>query len=138
MTVQFELVTPENLDYEGGVDMVIIPAEDGDMGILPQHSPVVTTLRPGVICLFSGGKVVERFFVPSGFGEITPERCTVMAEKSYNLAETHYQEVQRLIAEAKDDLAMAQSEEEKQSIHHQLQILTALLNAVEKPPYGHA
>ena len=65
--VTFELVSPEKLLFSGEVDMVVLPAAEGDMGILPGHAPVITTIRPGTICIFNGNTVEKRLFVAGGF-----------------------------------------------------------------------
>jgi F-type H+-transporting ATPase subunit epsilon len=84
---QFELVSPERLLLSEPVEMVVVPGVEGDFGVLPGHAPLVSTLRPGVIAVFEGGKVVQRIFVASGFAEVTGERCTVLAQQATPLGD---------------------------------------------------
>ena len=62
--------------------MVVVPGAECDLGILPGHSPLIATVRPGVIQIQQGGKVTESIFVAGGFCEVSPERCTVLAEEA--------------------------------------------------------
>jgi len=80
MPVQFELVSPERLIISTEVDMVVVPGTEGNFGVLPGHSPLISTIRPGTIDICQGGAVTERVFVVGGIAEVTPERCTVLAE----------------------------------------------------------
>ncbi|MAH85253.1 MAG: ATP synthase F1 subunit epsilon [Rhodospirillaceae bacterium TMED8] len=78
--VQFELVSPERLIKAQEVEMVVIPGAEGDLGVLPGHSLLIAQMRPGVIDIHKDGKVDEQIFVASGFCEICPDRCVVLAE----------------------------------------------------------
>jgi F-type H+-transporting ATPase subunit epsilon len=81
--VQFELVTPERLLVSTMVDMVVVPGTEGDFGVLPGHAPLISTIRPGTIAIYQGRTVViERIFVAGGIAEVTPERCTVLADEA--------------------------------------------------------
>jgi F-type H+-transporting ATPase subunit epsilon len=80
--VQFELVTPERLVLSTEVEMVVVPGTEGNFGVLPGHAPLISTIRPGMIEIYENRVVVERIFVVSGIAEVTPERCTVLAEEA--------------------------------------------------------
>ena len=78
--IQFELVSPERLLLSEMVEMVVIPGTEGNFGVLPGHAPLISTIRPGMIEVFEGRTVVRRLFVVGGIAEVTPERCTVLAD----------------------------------------------------------
>lgn len=103
MPVNLEIVSPEKLLLSRPVDMVVIPAAEGEMGVLPQHAPMIVLLQGGTIRLYEGGQVVERLFVSGGFAEVTPDRVTVLANEATPVAE-----VVRSTGEAR--LAAAQAE----------------------------
>jgi F-type H+-transporting ATPase subunit epsilon len=84
--VQFELVSPEKILLSESVDMVVVPGGEGDFGVLPGHSPLISALRPGLIEVYTGDKVVERIFVAGGFAEVTSERCTVLADDAVTVS----------------------------------------------------
>ena len=81
MAVNLEIVTPERLLLSRPVDMVVIPASEGDMGVLEGHAPAIVILRGGVIALYEGDRVTDQMYVAGGFAEVTPERCTVLANE---------------------------------------------------------
>jgi F-type H+-transporting ATPase subunit epsilon len=80
--VQFELVSPERLIVSAEVEMVVVPGTEGNFGVLPGHSPLISTIRPGTIDIYQGGAITERIFVVGGIAEVTPERCTVLADEA--------------------------------------------------------
>jgi F-type H+-transporting ATPase subunit epsilon len=85
--VQFELVTPERLILSTEVEMVVVPGTEGNFGVLPGHAPLISTIRPGMIEIYETRPTVsERIFVVSGIAEVTPERCTVLAEEAMDPA----------------------------------------------------
>jgi len=80
--VQFELVTPERLLISEMVEMVVVPGTEGNFGVLPGHAPLISSIRPGTIDVYEGQKVTRRIFIVSGIAEVTPERCTVLADEA--------------------------------------------------------
>jgi F-type H+-transporting ATPase subunit epsilon len=80
--IAFELVTPERLLLSEPVEMVVVPGTEGNFGVLPGHAPLISTIRPGLIEIYEGQSVTRRIFVVSGIAEVTPERCTVLADEA--------------------------------------------------------
>jgi F-type H+-transporting ATPase subunit epsilon len=80
--VQFELVSPERLIVSTEVEMVVVPGTEGNFGVLPGHAPLISTIRPGTIDIYEGGAITERIFIVGGIAEVTPERCTVLADEA--------------------------------------------------------
>ena len=80
-TISFDLVSPENLIFNEEVGMIIVPGKDGDFGVLPGHSKLMSSLRPGRIMIYSEDKnLLKSFFVSGGFAEVNPEKCIILAE----------------------------------------------------------
>jgi F-type H+-transporting ATPase subunit epsilon len=100
MPTNLEIVSPEKLLLSRPVDMVVIPASDGDMGVLEGHTPMIVTLRGGTIALYDGDRVTDQLYVAGGFAEVTPERCTVLANEAVPLAELNRTDAERRLAEA--------------------------------------
>ena len=94
MPVQFELVSPERLIISAEVDMVVVPGTEGNFGVLPGHSPLISTIRPGTIDIYHGGAISERIFVVGGIAEVTPERCTVLADEAVAPSELSRAEIE--------------------------------------------
>ena len=80
-TISFDLVSPENLIFNEEVGMIIVPGKDGDFGVLPGHSKLMSSLRPGRIMIYSeDNNLLKSFFVSGGFAEVNPEKCIILAE----------------------------------------------------------
>ena len=86
--LQFELVSPEKLLLSEPVGMVVVPGTEGNFGVLPGHALLISTVRPGVLDVYADepNAVTERIFVAGGFAEVTPERCTVLADEAVPIA----------------------------------------------------
>tara|TARA_B100001989_G_scaffold95907_1_gene66763 strand:- start:692 stop:1090 length:399 start_codon:yes stop_codon:yes gene_type:complete len=85
-TISFDLVSPENLIFNDEAGMIIVPGKDGDLGVLPGHSKVMSSLRPGRVMVYGEDKnLLKVFFVSGGFAEINPEKCIVLAESVVEL-----------------------------------------------------
>ena len=105
MPVNLEIVSPEKLLLSRDVDMVVIPAAEGDMGVLEGHAPMIVTLRGGVVSLYEGERVTESLFVAGGFAEISPERCTVLAGEAMPVNELERSEVEKRLRDAEEAMA---------------------------------
>ena len=78
-TLRLEIVTPEAKAYSEDVDMVVLPGMDGELGVYPQHVPVLTTLQPGELRVLKGGRETS-LAVGEGFAEITGESISVLTD----------------------------------------------------------
>lgn len=79
MPLRLEIVTPERVAYEDDVDMVICPGSEGELGILPHHAPLLSTLGFGELKIRKGGQE-EYFAIAGGFVQVRPDKVVVMAE----------------------------------------------------------
>lgn len=102
--LSFELVSPERQLAADSCDMVVMPGEEGDLGVLIEHSPLVTLLRPGVVAVYQGDKIERRFFVAGGFAEVSAEGCVVLVEEGFALDDVSKEEAERRLDIAKRDL----------------------------------
>jgi F-type H+-transporting ATPase subunit epsilon len=96
MPIDVEIVSPERKLLERAVDMVVMPGSEGDIAAMPEHAPMILLLRGGVVSLQEGGRVTDQFFVAGGFAEITPQRCTILADEATKLSD-----LSRAVGEAK-------------------------------------
>jgi F-type H+-transporting ATPase subunit epsilon len=99
-TFLLELVSPERLLLSRQVEMATIPSLEGDMGVLAGHAPMIVALRGGLIRVRENGAETETLFVPGGFAEVSPERCTVLADEAIPVASLSRGEAERRLAEA--------------------------------------
>jgi F-type H+-transporting ATPase subunit epsilon len=77
--LQLEIVTPEKLAYSDEVDSVVLPGSEGELGVLPHHAPLISTLGAGELRLRKGGEE-ESFAIVGGFLQVLPDKVVVMAE----------------------------------------------------------
>ncbi|MAF95346.1 MAG: ATP synthase F1 subunit epsilon [Rhodospirillaceae bacterium] len=115
-TIEFELVSPERLLKSEPVEMVVVPGAEGDIGVLPGHSLLIAAVRPGVIDIHEGGQVRESIFVAGGFAEVSPERCTVLAEEAMLVTDIEKEAAEERLQDAKAALAKADSEEDGDTV----------------------
>ena len=85
--INFDFVSPEESIVSSEVDMVQIPAVEGDAGILPNHAPYMTTLRQGIVEVTFDKDNIKKYLVEGGFADVTPQKITILAESSLNLTD---------------------------------------------------
>ncbi len=128
--LHFELVSPSRLLFSGEVASVTIPGTEGDMGILPGHAPVLSTLRPGVITVTRDAGEELRIFVRGGFAEVNPSGLTVLAETAIPLSELDATAIAGQVRNAEEDLADAKDDETRRRASENLEHLKALQSAL--------
>lgn len=126
--VEFELVSPEQLLVSEAVDMVVVPGAEGDFGVLPRHSLLISAVRPGVIQIYEGGTVTSRIFVAGGFCEVTGERCTVLAEEAIPVEDIDRTRVEAELKNLRDDAADAKSDDARAAVQARIKIREAMLS----------
>ena len=133
--INFELVSPQRLLMSEAVDMVVVPGTEGDFGVIAEHAPLISTVRPGTITVYQGNEVSERIFVAGGFAEVTAERCTVLAEEAEPLGDIDRAAVDSQLRDLRDDLGAAETEEEREAIESRIAVAEAKIEALEAPVY---
>jgi F-type H+-transporting ATPase subunit epsilon len=129
--LRFELVTPERLLLSEEVEMVVVPGAEGNFGALPRHAPLLSQLRPGIIEVYDTRQagVSERLFVAGGFAEVTPERCTVLAEEAMPLSELDRGKIEAVLKDLREDLEDA-DEAGRKALAARIAVVEAKLKAV--------
>jgi F-type H+-transporting ATPase subunit epsilon len=131
-TFSFELVSPERKLISEPAAMVVVPGTEGDFGVLPNHSALVSSIRPGVLSVFRGSRNDEpvRIFVAGGFADVSATNLTVLAEEAVNVNDLNAADLEQTIRNLTEDLGMAASDVEKARINHRLFLTRAKLEAV--------
>ena len=128
-TISFDLVSPEHLIFNEEVGMIIVPGKDGDFGVLPGHSKLMSSLRPGRIMVYSEDKnLLKSFFVSGGFAEVNPEKCIILAESVDDVSTLDKSVIQNSI----QDLEKLDDSKSKEK----LLIANAKLNAINSIFYN--
>jgi len=128
--VEFELVSPEKLLISQPVDMVVVPGSEGNFGVLAGHAPFISTVRPGVIDVFEGDRIVDRIFVAGGFAEVTETRCTVLAEQATSLDDLDRGAAEQELKDSGEDLEDAKTDSERAAAEGRLAVARAKLEAL--------
>ena len=129
--VAFELVAPERLLAKLEADMVVIPGAEGDFGVLPEHAPLMSLLRPGVISVYLGDRIDRQLFVDGGFAEVNPQGCTVLAERAQPLDEITAEMARQELRDAEEDLADAKTDHERERVSRLVECARAKVEAAE-------
>lgn len=104
MPIRCEIVSQDRMVYEGDADIVVLPGTDGEMGVLPHHSPLLTTLKFGVVKVRS--KQAELIFtVAGGVAEIQPDLVTILADAAENVEEIDINRAEEARKRAEEYLA---------------------------------
>ena len=102
--LELEVVTPEKLVLRESVDEVIVPGLGGELGILPDHTPLISQIQSGVLT-YRKGTEKKSLHVSGGFVEILPERVSVLAEVAEIPEEIDYKRAQEAKVRAEKQLA---------------------------------
>ncbi|CDZ52134.1 F0F1 ATP synthase subunit epsilon [Neorhizobium galegae] len=128
----FELVSPERLLVSEKVTEVVIPATLGEMTVLANHAPTMTTIKPGVVSVKLASGQVTKYVVFGGFADILPTGCTLLAESAVPASELTHATLQKRIETTQAEINHAQNDEHKTKLEHFLAELTHL-NGVVNP-----
>ena len=127
--LHLEFVSPESVLFSGDVDQVDLPGAEGDMGILPDHAPVVAALRPGIVTIFRGG-TREPVVVIGGFAEVSPAGLTVLADRAVARADFDMAVLAAEIKDAEEDVADSTDDVSRDRLARHLDQLKALQAAL--------
>lgn len=131
-TLQFELVSPEEKLVSEPVHMVVIPGEEGEMGIGAHHASLVASLKPGVVALYKDSldETPRKIFIAGGFADVTGVTCTVLAEEAIDVSKLDAEKLEKTIKDLEEDLGMAAEMADKIRIGYKLELAKTKLNAV--------
>lgn len=102
-TFHFDLVSPEKIAFSGEVEQVDVPGVEGDFGVLAGHSPMVASIRPGILTVTVGGKN-EKIIVLGGLAEVSDKGLTILADTATSLTELDRVAFARQIEEMEESL----------------------------------
>ncbi len=127
--LHFEFVSPENVLFSGDVDQVDLPGIEGDLGVLPGHAPMVTTLRPGVVTIIREARR-EAVVVVGGFAEMGPAGLTVLADRAVAREDFDFDSLASDIKDAEEDIADCTDDAQRDKLVRRLDQLHALQAAL--------
>jgi F-type H+-transporting ATPase subunit epsilon len=128
--MNFELVSPERLLISAEVQQVTVPGTEGLFTVMPNHAPVLSTLRPGVVEVVTAEGAQERIFVRGGFAEVNNSGLTVLAEVAIPISQLDSAALDEQVRDAEEDVADAQDDETRRRAQESLDHLRELREAL--------
>jgi F-type H+-transporting ATPase subunit epsilon len=132
MTMHLDIVSAEQEIFSGAVNMVVAPAEEGDIGIMPRHSPLITRMKPGEVKVTHEGEDDQFFYVSGGILEIQPHVVTILSDTAVRAKDLDEARVNEMKRHAEAVLADKTSEFEEARALAELAQITAQLRMLER------
>ena len=131
-TIKVDVVSKEEEIFSGDAEFVALPGEVGELGILPQHTPLISLIKPGFVRITLPSKEVKMVFVAGGVIEVQPHHVTVLADTAVRSEELDRARTEHAMAEAREARSKATSDVEVAKIDAELAVLMAQLTAIKK------
>ena len=132
-TLHVDVVSAEESIYSGEAEFVVVPGEAGELGIYPQHTPLITRIKPGSVRIKPpGGAAEELIFVAGGILEVQPRLVTVLADTAIRGSDLDEAKANEAIKRAEEARGKAQDKLEIASVEAELSMLAAQLAAIRK------
>jgi F-type H+-transporting ATPase subunit epsilon len=131
-TFRFELVSPEAVLASIEATMVIVPGEEGEFGVLADHAPLLSSMRPGVVAVTAADGTQRKIFVSGGFADVTGTQCSVLAEEAIDVADLNREALAAKLADLTDDLEFAKDDAVKSAhIRREIDIVRTKIEVAE-------
>ncbi len=132
-SLEFQLVSPDGKLFSNQVDMVVIPGDEGDLGVMARHAPMVVALKPGIIDIYeTQGEIAERIFVAGGFANIHEGGCTVMADEGIPVNDIDPQELESFIEQSLAKLEKVADQADKAQIESEISVARAKIEMMKR------
>ncbi|GHC73812.1 F0F1 ATP synthase subunit epsilon [Limoniibacter endophyticus] len=110
---KFELVSPAKILFSDSAVSVVLPGSEGEMTVMGNHSPLISTLKPGVITVSTANGATDRFVVYGGVADIKPDVCTVLAEAAVHRDQIDMEDIAKRVEDARKAVASAESDQHR-------------------------
>lgn len=134
-TFNTHIVTPDKSLETLEASLVEVPGEAGNFGVLKGHAPMIAGIRPGTVHVHLADGTIQRYFIAGGLAEVTPDRCTILAEHAEDLKQISATDAHKRLEESKHALTVAVTEEQKTLATREVTLAEALVSAL-KPAHG--
>lgn len=130
-TLNFELVSPEEKLISDTAWQVVVPGEEGNLGVMAGHSSWIVSVRPGVVEFHKNqGDEPQKIFVAGGFADISATNCTVLAEQAINVNELDEDQLKQELRDLNEDLTLVEGDADRNKVERAIVITKAKLSAV--------
>lgn len=129
----FELVSPERRLLSHKAMMVVIPGEEGDFAVLPDHTALLSSIRPGLLRVFRENKE-ESFdvFLSGGFADVTATSCSILAETAIRVSDMDKTQLEKDLTDLNEDLRLAETGLEGVRIKRQIALVQAKIETIKQ------
>lgn len=132
-TIHVDVVSAEESIFEGEAEFVALPGEAGELGIYPQHTPLITRIRPGAVRIKVAGRADEEFvFVAGGILEVQPTRVTVLADTAIRAHDLDEAKAAESVKRAQEAMANAKSDIDFARAQSEFAVMAAQIAAIQK------
>ena len=132
-TIHVDVVSAEEQIFSGEAKFVALPGENGELGILPRHTPLITRIKPGAVRIERADNGEEEFvFVAGGILEVQPGTVTVLADTAIRGADLDEAKANEALKKAEDARRNAKDKQEIATVESELSMLAAQLAAIRK------
>lgn len=111
-----KILTPAGPAFEGESSMVVLSGEDGEMGILPDHISMIFKIAPGLVKVYSGGRISEELFAFGGFGKINNNELFLLLDKASSIKDLDVSQAEKDLAELEKQVISSEDEKVLSSI----------------------
>lgn len=131
MTFSFELVSPEQKLIDTPAWQVVVPGEEGEVGVRAGHMALVVAMKPGVVQIWRGeGSEPVKIFIAGGFADIAQEHCTILAEEAFDMSKLEPSKLTQELQNLNDDLRVAENDLDRARIKSRQSLISAMLDAL--------
>jgi len=132
-TIHVDVVSAEESIFSGEAEFVVLPGEAGELGVYPQHTPLLTRLKPGAVRIKLPGREDEEFvFVAGGILEVQPKTVTVLADTAIRGGDLDEAKAEEARKQAEESLRNAKGELEVATAQAELATLAAQIASIRK------
>ncbi len=132
-TIHVDVVSAEASIFEGEAEFVALPGESGELGIYPQHMPLITRIRPGAVRIKVANRADEEFvFVAGGILEVQPHRVTVLADTAIRGKDLDEAKAAEAVKKAQEAMANAKSDIDFAMAQSEFAVMAAQIAAIQK------
>ncbi|AIL65002.1 ATP synthase subunit epsilon [Rickettsiales bacterium Ac37b] len=128
--LNLEIITPEGKIFSHEVDMAVIPGTEGDLGILPGHISLISTVRPGLLITYHGDNISNNIFISEGFAEIYNDHCVVLVENAVDTDKLDKSDIINHVNDLNKAIAISESDEEILELKAKVSVFQAILERV--------
>jgi|TARA_B100001964_G_C13973303_1_gene482892 ATP synthase F1 epsilon subunit len=128
-TYKIEIISPEKMIFsDKNVQEVILPSYEGEMGILKDHIPIISFLRPGIVKISKSSKNVNSFFVQDGIIEFYSNNLTILSNKIINIKDLNKEKIDQLITETEKIINDEKTNDDNRYLaNHKINALQSLI-----------